>query len=380
MGAEISDSTNIEPYTILSNKTKSNQLTIDAKDNMSVDDFKKRPIMQTDLHTLWTKQLPNNISPPPRMGHFSVYDPNTNIMIIGYGLGTEKKLLSDIWALDLNELKWSRFEINESIQPRSGSTAVNIGRNIYVFGGFHDKTYMSDFHIIDLETSKIIPINAEGELPPPRAGHIMAVYQHKIMIWGGYNGQFLSDLWIYDTIKNLWKKIPSNVKGRTAASSVEVGHYVYIYGASKYDPMLRFDWENGKLEVVATNGPSPSPEIAYSQMATDGKYIFLFGGKYHRKKYSLLHIFNTSTNHWIETDILPDGDSTTVEDGLVDPKGRFGIQTIWYGSSIYCKQTRTMKIILGVPIIDPPIIHSFDFSDVLAQLNQREDILNMLNM
>ena len=47
-------------------------------------------------------------SPPPRAGHFTVYDPNTGWIIIGGGYNRED--LTDMWAYDASEDRWRKLK------------------------------------------------------------------------------------------------------------------------------------------------------------------------------------------------------------------------------------------------------------------------------
>ncbi|OHT11675.1 Kelch motif family protein [Tritrichomonas foetus] len=334
-------------------------------------------ILQTGFHAVWSMDLPKSISPSPRMGHFTLFDREKNVAVIGYGLDYHDNPLNDLWRLDLSTSTWSQYKIN-GLTPRNGSVAVFIQRKLFIFGGYYDNRYIADFHVIDLDSLTVVRPNVIGDSPSPRIGHVMDVYDNKIIVWGGYNGDWLSDLWIYEVDQQRWRSVESEVKGRTAASFTNVGSSLYIFGAAKVDGLIQFNWETEKIEIIHSSGIHPCSEISAAAMTSCGKYLFLIGGKLDQKKYSLLYAFDTEKRSWFIFHIIPDGVTTNVSDGYIDKNGWFMVPRTSQASLVYCEKSRCLKMFLGNPTIDPPMIYTLEMGEALAILNQGNDVLCML--
>ena len=54
----------------------------------------------------------------------------------------------------------------------------------------------NDLHGLDMETMAWFPVKTTGEQPPPRANHASAVDDHRLYIFGGWDGtKRLNDLY-----------------------------------------------------------------------------------------------------------------------------------------------------------------------------------------
>mgnify|MGYP002386127622 CR=1 FL=1 len=69
-----------------------------------------------------------------------------------------------------------------------------IGDKLYLFGGLSQtQEYLNDLHILDLSSMNWSQPKISGKPPVPRESHTAIVYNSKIVIYGGMNGQRLSD-------------------------------------------------------------------------------------------------------------------------------------------------------------------------------------------
>ena len=60
-----------------------------------------------DLHTRQWRQAATRGGPPPRAGHFAIYDPQTRLTIVGGGYNRQD--LHDMWAYDAARDRWQRL-------------------------------------------------------------------------------------------------------------------------------------------------------------------------------------------------------------------------------------------------------------------------------
>lgn len=328
----------------------------------------------------WSMFLPNSITPRPRTSHFMVYLPDKNIAVVGYGIDGKDILLNDLWALDLNQMKWKSLDFdNQSIVPRNGTTAVLVGSKIYLFGGFSGNAYLADLHTIDLSNFKVEHINLPDQNKPSgRIGHVMAENNGQILIWGGYNGDWLSDLWIFNVATNQWREIPTDVKGRTSAAYASHGDFLYIFGAAATDSLLRFSWKSEKMELIKSTGSPPPSELSAASMIAVDRFLLLFGGKLEKKKYGLMYGFDTVKSRWFIFHVIPDGVSTVLVDGMIDKNGRFMVPRIWSASIVYRKNKRDVVLFLGAPLLEPPNLCVVQLGDALSILHVENDLLDTL--
>ncbi|GMY23357.1 protein GLUTELIN PRECURSOR ACCUMULATION 3, partial [Fagus crenata] len=102
-------------------------------------------------------------------------------------------------------------------QPRSGHTAVNIGKSkVVVFGGLVDKKFLSDIVVYDIENKLWFQPECTGGGsddqvgPSPRAFHIAVAIDCHMFIFGGhYGSKRLGDFWVLDTDIWQWSELTS---------------------------------------------------------------------------------------------------------------------------------------------------------------------------
>ncbi|KAK8607131.1 hypothetical protein V6N13_052877 [Hibiscus sabdariffa] len=213
-------------------------------------------------------------------------------------------------------------------QPRSGHTAVPIGKSkIVVFGGLHDKKFLNDIAVYDIENKlwfqpECTGNGSDGQVgPSPRAFHVgvaidchmfifggrsgnrrlgdfcvldtaSSIGNQKIVMYGGWDGKkWLSDLYILDTISLEWTELsvtgslPSPRCGHTA-TMVEKRLLVFG-GRGGGGPIMSDLWAlKGLIEEenetpgwtqLKLPGQAPSPRCGHT-VTSGGHYLLLFGG------------------------------------------------------------------------------------------------------
>ncbi|XP_047964759.1 protein GLUTELIN PRECURSOR ACCUMULATION 3-like [Salvia hispanica] len=96
-------------------------------------------------------------------------------------------------------------------QPRSGHTAVNIGKSMIVFfGGLVDKKFLNDVTVYDIDNNmwfqpEFMGSGSDGNTgPSPRAFHVAVSIDCHMFIFGGRSGaNRLGDFWVLDT--DIWQ-------------------------------------------------------------------------------------------------------------------------------------------------------------------------------
>lgn len=338
-------------------------------------------IRDTHLQAKWSAYLPNSITPENRNDVFSCFIPERDIAIMGYGVMENGQYLNDIWALNMRNAIWQRLNFTGYVPPaRSGTTAVVYGATIYLFGGECGSTYFADFHTIDLNSMTIQQIRCDTPMPCPRTGHVMAIRNQQIIIWGGFNDQILDDLWLYDIPSNTWRNLPSDVPGRDHACWAVLNNKLYISCASKIDDMIIYDFDTQKIDSIVVTGSPPSFGLKGSFLIPVDRYLFLIGGFVDKQKFAMVRAYDTVKNWWFIFYIVPDDDTTTVADGGVDSSGIFLVPRMSGGVCVFRTSTRDICVTLGRPFFSPPPIFVFHVAEGIAIMNQQLDLLDMMKL
>ncbi|EAX86142.1 Kelch motif family protein [Trichomonas vaginalis G3] len=340
----------------------------------------KQKIVKSAFSGIWSTFSPSSIAPSPRTGHFTVHDIENRKVYIGYGMLESGEIVFDLWCLSLNNLQWNMMKISgESITPRTGAKAAFYKNSIIIFGGFADSTYYSDIHYINLETLQLKFLQTTGNLPVPRSSPIMEVINDKLYIWGGFNGNWISDLSVLDLQTLEWSNYPQNIIGRANIPSVVYGKHILAYGGSKSGGLLDIDTQNNIVQIIQTTGPAPPPAALASGMVLIQDHLIFFGGRTEFEG-SLVYAYNISKRWWFVFHVLPDGQTASLEDGTISDMGLFMIPKFHSFSAVYDANTRTILSFLGEPYLSYPVIHKFEVAEALAYLNLREDMTDILNI
>lgn len=334
------------------------------------------------VQSTWSLVNPVGEGPCPRASHFSVYDPTQNRLYIGYGLGIENKSLNDVWAFDFKLNRWAQLPIHgEIITPRSGCRATLLARYIVVFGGYSDKQYLSDFHIINLDTYEVSRPAFQGPIPRPRTAPMVESHDGKIFIWGGYDGNYISELSILDPANKLWTQMPLDVQGRTGFPHVKIDNLVYIHGGSKEEhaPMMVLNLSTGEVHNIEPRGIKVNTRTISASMIQAGPIFLLIGGR-SNEKYSYVYAYHIERQHWMIFHIAPDGETVSTQDGNVDENGLFQLPRPVSTSLVYQESERTVYGFLGQPLKNPPPIFMLNVGASIANINLQDDMLKMLNV
>lgn len=167
----------------------------------------------------WVQCGPGDFKGDPpslRSGHSAVRVSGNRVVVFG-GLH-EKKFLQDVVVLDIDNKVWYEPECMGSgdgqamvgPSPRAFHVAVAIGCHMFVFGGRSGRKRLGDFWMLDTDTWEWVELSGYGDLPPPRdfaAG--ASVGNGKLVIYGGWDGtKWLSDVYVLDTISLEWRLLP----------------------------------------------------------------------------------------------------------------------------------------------------------------------------
>lgn len=137
--------------------------------------------------------------PPPRSGHASVAVPQSGGAIFVHGGEYSSKNgesfyhYKDFWRLTIDgkNSKWEEIKTKGSPSARSGHRAAYFNKQIFIFGGFHERIkdycYFNDINSFDLVSSLWTTLKPAGTGPSPRSGVQMGSFNNGLLIIGGYS-------------------------------------------------------------------------------------------------------------------------------------------------------------------------------------------------
>ena len=159
----------------------------------------------------WTMFTPSSSVPPARDNHAAVWDPTNNQMLV-FG-GFSFTFLGDLWSFKPGNNSWSQIAPTGSVPgTRAAHTAIwdPIGNQMLVYGGYNG-SFLSDLWSYKPTSNTWTQISPSGQVPPSRRDHT-AIWDsagQRMLISGGYNPGVLSDLWSYTPADNTWRQLTS---------------------------------------------------------------------------------------------------------------------------------------------------------------------------
>ena len=155
----------------------------------------------------WARVHANDASPGPRYGHSAIYDPTRERMVIFGGSDNYySSLLNDTWALSLDDSPaWTQLApAGTAPQPRVGHTAVYdpVRDRMLIMGGYSG-SYRNDTWALSftgpLEWTRLAPLGwpTASAVPSARVD-ASAIYDpdsDRVVVFGGYAGEFRNDTW-----------------------------------------------------------------------------------------------------------------------------------------------------------------------------------------
>ncbi|KAI8563481.1 hypothetical protein RHMOL_Rhmol03G0114000 [Rhododendron molle] len=150
----------------------------------------------------------------PRSGHTAVNIGKSKIVVFG-GL-FDKNFLRDITVYDIENKLWYQPECTGSgsggevgPSPRAFHVAVSIDCHMFIFGGRSGSKRLGDFWVLDTDIWQWSELTSFGDLPSPRDfAAASAIGNRKIVMYGGWDGKkWLSDVYVMDTMSLEWMEL-----------------------------------------------------------------------------------------------------------------------------------------------------------------------------
>ena len=158
---------------------------------------------------------------------------------------------SNLWCFNFTKEEWTLIKPTSGLIPPPLDSCsaclykADDGRSyIVVFGGFVGGTrgeYWNQVLYFDIASKRwILPYSNENEMeydseyaPAPRCGHSATIYNNKMYIFGGTNGEFrFNDIWVFDLVRKSWEKI--NTKENPPVISLFYNSLIINFLAKKW--------------------------------------------------------------------------------------------------------------------------------------------------
>lgn len=195
----------------------------------------------------------------------------------------------DLWAFDLTQKSWERFDTKMKPSARSGHRMAMWKHYVVLFGGFHDvgirTTYLSDLWLWDTLEYRWheVVIRDADRRPSARSGFSFLPCAEGIILHGGYckeyqgnqvKGVVLDDTWLLrmdtDTSKLKWERRKKQGYPPSPRSGVQMAHWAAkgmgVYFGGVFDT---YDSEEDDMVSIFYN------ELFGYQTAGNGRWVSL---------------------------------------------------------------------------------------------------------
>jgi DNA-binding CsgD family transcriptional regulator len=172
-------------------------------------------------------------------------------------------------------------ELSPKSTPVTDINAVSIGGLIYVPGGRLASGLPTD--ITEVYNPQSNQWTKSTSLPKALSAYSIAVYEGKIYVFGGWDGQQIVDnVYLFDPESKLWTEIPPMPTPRSYSGAVVVGTKIYVIGGWDGKQALTIN------EVYQPDSTSQSSRWTQAAPLSSGRYamgitnlaniIFVIGG------------------------------------------------------------------------------------------------------
>ncbi|KAI6220664.1 Kelch repeat type 2 and Kelch repeat type 1 domain containing protein [Aphelenchoides fujianensis] len=203
---------------------------------------------------------------------------------------------------------------------RYGHTVVSYNGKAYLWGGRNDEYGASKrIHVFDPVTNSWSSLDVEGFIPGARDGHSAVVFEHKMIVFGGFeeeNQRFSQETYVFDFLTNTWAELKTTgtpPQYRDFHSACVLGDRMYVHGGRSdergqwhtnvdfYDPFIYYlDLKTNEWVMPKQTRESAPPGRRSNSLWAYKNKVFMFGGyesKFDRH-FNDLYSFDPATSKW----------------------------------------------------------------------------------
>ncbi|RNA42331.1 leucine-zipper-like transcriptional regulator 1 [Brachionus plicatilis] len=239
-----------------------------------------------------------------------------------FGGDNGKQMLNDLITYDCNNNSWGRALNGSPPTPRYHHTAVVYNNSMFVFGGYtgdlnsnSNLCNKNDLYEYKFSTGNWIFWNVESA-PCPRAAHGAVVYDHKLWIFAGYDGNArLNDLWYIQlnasqNTPRTWVEVEQSGEQPSTVCNFPVAvvqDAMYLFsgqsGAKTSNLLFKFDFKSSYWSKISSNfilrGTSSPPERRSGHiMVAHHNHLYIYGGFLGNSFFHDIYCFDLETKTW----------------------------------------------------------------------------------
>ncbi|XP_011498946.1 PREDICTED: leucine-zipper-like transcriptional regulator 1 [Ceratosolen solmsi marchali] len=239
-----------------------------------------------------------------------------------FGGDNGKRMLNDLLRFDVKEKSWGRaFAIGTPPAPRYHHSAVVNGSSMFVFGGYtgdihsnSNLTNKNDLFEYRFKTAQWTEWKFFGKTPVARSAHGAAVYDNKLWIFAGYDGNArLNDMWTISLLPGdlkFWEKVvqsgdcpPTCCNFPVAVARESMFVFSGQSGAKMTNSLFQFHFREKRWTRISTEhilrGAPPPPARRYGHtMVSFDRHLYVFGGTVDSSLPNDLHSYDLDTQTW----------------------------------------------------------------------------------
>uniref|UniRef100_A0A8C5H8V4 BTB domain-containing protein n=1 Tax=Gouania willdenowi TaxID=441366 RepID=A0A8C5H8V4_GOUWI len=227
-----------------------------------------------------------------------------------FGGDNGKNMLNDLLRFDVKDCSWCRaFTTGTPPAPRYHHSAVVYGSSMFVFGGYTGDIYSNsnlknknDLFEYKFATGQWTEWKVEGSLPVARSAHGATVYDDKLWIFAGYDGnarsirvsgaKITNNLFQFEFKGHMWTRIPTEhlLRGSPPPPQRRYGHtmvafdrHLYVFGGAADNTLPNelhcYDVDSQTWEVIQPSLDSEMPSgRLFHAAAVIQDAMYIFGG------------------------------------------------------------------------------------------------------
>ncbi|XP_049699012.1 leucine-zipper-like transcriptional regulator 1 isoform X1 [Helicoverpa armigera] len=238
-----------------------------------------------------------------------------------FGGDNGKSMLNDLIRFDIREKSWTKTGcMGVPPAPRYHHSAVVHRSSMFVFGGYtgdilanSNLTNKNDLFEYKFPSAQWVQWKFTGQEPVPRSAHGAAVYDDKLWIFAGYDGNArLNDMWTINLLgeNHQWERIeqkgqcpPTCCNFPVAVARGKMFVFSGQSGAKITNALFQFDFETHTWSRVCTEhllrcaGGAPARRYGHVMLAHRAQ-LYVFGGAADNTLPNDLHCYDLDTQIW----------------------------------------------------------------------------------
>uniref|UniRef100_T1JJ12 BTB domain-containing protein n=1 Tax=Strigamia maritima TaxID=126957 RepID=T1JJ12_STRMM len=238
-----------------------------------------------------------------------------------FGGDNGKNMLNDLLRFDVKDKSWGRaFTTGNPPAPRYHHSAVVNESSMFVFGGYtgdihsnSNLTNKNDLFEYKFATGQWVEWKFIGKTPPARSAHGTAVYEGKLWIFAGYDGNTrLNDMWtisllgdsrMWDEVQQIGDCPPTCCNFPVAVARDSMFVFSGQSGAKITNSLFQFHfkkkcWTRISTEHILRGAPPPPTRRYGHTMVAFDRHLYVFGGAADSTLPNDLHSYDLDTQSW----------------------------------------------------------------------------------